>query len=85
MEFDFGGRLAAESDDLEDTVDYDLLAQKIQAHVETSQYNLIERVAVEVGHLVMAEEMIDSCTLRITKPAALKEAESVSVTETFSR
>ncbi|MDE0519099.1 MAG: dihydroneopterin aldolase, partial [Candidatus Dadabacteria bacterium] len=49
---DFDGRKAVESDDIDDTLDYKAINKKIISFVETSDFNLLERVAGGICDIV---------------------------------
>lgn len=61
---------AAASDDLEDTVDYGLLADRIHQRVAHERWNLIERVADRVIDLVLEDERVQAATVTVHKPQA---------------
>lgn len=61
---------AAASDDIEDTVDYGLLADRIHQRVADERWNLIERVADRVIDLVLEDERVQAATVTVHKPQA---------------
>ena len=78
--FEFDGSKAAESDDLNDTVDYKKMKQKIIKFVEGSSFFLVEKLAGEVLNICLNAPLVESAVVEIDKPHALRFAESVSVT-----
>ncbi len=80
VRFEFDGRRAAETDALEDTVDYSAMKRRIAEMVEGGRFQLIERLASEVLELVMADPRITRATVEVDKPTALRFADGVSVT-----
>ena len=82
---DFDGRKAAESDNIEDTLDYKALNKKIISFVETNDFNLLERVAGGICDIVFEEPAVMWASVRVEKPGALRFADSVSVTEARER
>lgn len=80
IELEFDGAAAGRSDRIEDTIDYRALKRKIMAHVESSQYFLLERLAGVILEVVMAEPRVQAATVEVDKPHALRFADSVSVT-----
>ena len=83
MEFD--GSKAAESDDLNDTIDYKRLKHQIIKLVDDSSFGLIETLSSEILKLVMEDERVCHASVEVDKPNALRYADSVSVTAEASR
>lgn len=83
MEFD--GLKAAKSDNINDTIDYDSLSQKITAFVQSTSYGLVEKLAVDLLYKIMEDQRINYAKIEIDKPGAVGNAESVSVTEEIKR
>lgn len=69
---------ACTSDKIEDTTDYKSLTKQIIAHVESSSYGLIERLAQSVLEIIMENNNVRKARVRIDKPHALRFADSVS-------
>lgn len=61
---------AAASDDLADTYDYGVLAQRAAAVVAGPARNLIETVAAEIAEDVMADERVHAVEVVVHKPQA---------------
>lgn len=76
---------AADSDSIDDTVDYSDLKDRIVEAVNNSSYNLIEALARRVLDLTMEDERVAEATVQVGKPGALHMADTVSVTMTRSR
>lgn len=72
-------RRAAQTDELDDCIDYDNLAQKIRAHAETSARHTIEALADDLANICLAEKGVQRVSLRVEKPAAVAFAESAGV------
>lgn len=66
-------------DQLDKTIDYDELCQRVTAFVETNSFNLIETVAEKVAQLIKNEFQVDEVTICVCKPHAIKNAENVCV------
>ncbi len=71
---------AAESDQIEDTVDYKTITKKIIAKVESTEYNLIEKIAGDVVKIILEQSGVEHVTVKVAKPAALRFTDTVSVT-----
>lgn len=70
---------AAQSDLLNDAVDYRALKKKIVAQVENSHYSLLETLAVSVAEQCLENPEIVRARVRIKKPGILRFAKSVGV------
>ncbi len=72
-------RPAAVSDRVEDSVDYSALAKEIRAHVERARRFTVEALAEDVAQICLSRPQVRAVTVRVEKPEAAKEAESVGV------
>jgi D-erythro-7,8-dihydroneopterin triphosphate epimerase len=70
---------AEKTDNLKDTVDYKALTKRIIKHVETSQFQLLEKLVKSVLNIILENPLVKSATVRIDKPQALRFADSVAV------
>ena len=70
---------AADSDDIEDTFDYDDLAKSIVGFIEKSDFKLLEKLAYEVANLVKQNTDAGEVKVIVKKPAALVEARYAAV------
>ena len=64
-------------EDLEQTVDYDSLTQRVKSFVESNPHGLLEDLAKNLILKVFKEEKLTNVELKIEKPEALKDAETV--------
>ena len=80
IEMEFDGKKAAETDKLEDTVDYKNLNKNIIEYVEKGNFNLIEKMVSGIGEIILSDKRISKATVKADKPQALRFADSVSVT-----
>jgi FolB domain-containing protein len=71
--------VAGRSDRLEDTVNYMTLKKKVLAHVEASQFFLIERLAQTIADLCLEDPRVSAVRVSVDKPGALTRARSVAV------
>lgn len=82
----FDGNLAAENDDLNSTIDYDLIGELIDTLTWQKKYDLIETLVVKIGNELLNKfALIKQVKVNIVKPKILNKAESVAVEEIFSR
>lgn len=70
---------ACASDNIDDTIDYKQLKQRILAMVEGSSYFLIEKLAESVAAICLEDARVHRCTVSLDKPGALRFARSVAV------
>ena len=76
---------AAETDQIDDTVNYKFVKKGITALVEGSDYLLIERMASVIADLCLKERGVEQVQVTVDKPGALRFARSVAVEITRSR
>jgi len=76
---DFDAAKAAQSDDLNDTVDYKTMTKKIIKKVEASSFFLLEKLTDMILNIVMENTLVHEASVRVDKPNALRFADSVSV------
>lgn len=73
------GKQAAQSDRIEDTIDYKQLKKKIIQGVENSNFFLIEKLASHILEIVMKNPKVVRATVEVDKPGALRFSDSVSI------
>jgi dihydroneopterin aldolase len=80
-------RPAAASDDVADTVDYGVLAERIAALVGGEPVNLVETLAARLAELCMTDERVVAAEVTVHKPQApiAREFTDVAVTARRSR
>jgi D-erythro-7,8-dihydroneopterin triphosphate epimerase len=79
IEFEFDGSRAAETDSINDTVNYRSMTKRIINDVETSSFGLLEALANMVLNIIMEDEHITRARVEIDKPHALRFSDSVSI------
>ena len=82
---DFNGSKAAQSDAIEDTLDYKTMTKKIICHVENHSFALIETLVEQLLNMIMEYHQADYAQVEIDKPGALRFADSVSVSSSRTR
>lgn len=80
LEITFDGSEAAQSDDIQKTIDYKSLRNQIIAHVEKHDFNLVERIAWETADIALSFPLAESVRVQVEKPGALRLTDSVSIT-----
>jgi D-erythro-7,8-dihydroneopterin triphosphate epimerase len=78
-------RVAGKSDNLNDTVDYKAIKLAILDFVESSSFNLIESLAEGIAAICLKDRRVQSATVTIDKPGALRFCRSVAVEINRSR
>jgi dihydroneopterin aldolase/D-erythro-7,8-dihydroneopterin triphosphate epimerase len=73
------------TDDIDDAVNYRTLTKQVIDYVESSSFQLVERLAEEIAKLCLADERIESVQVNLRKPGALRFAKSVGVSIERSR
>jgi len=72
-------RRAAETDHINDCVNYSTIAKKVQAHAESSERLTVEALANDLAKICLAEKGVQKVTVRVEKPGAVRFSESVGV------
>ena len=70
---------AAETDNINDCVNYSTVSKKVLAHAETSQRLTVEALANDLAKLCLEENGVRKVTVRVEKPGAVRFAKSVGV------
>jgi dihydroneopterin aldolase len=70
---------AAQQDHLTAAIDYAMVAQRVTEFVADSQYNLLETLAANIMTLLHDEFHVSWIRLRISKPDAIANCNSVGV------
>jgi FolB domain-containing protein len=67
------------TDELGDTLDYEMLQNGIIELVQSRPFKLIERMAQEILMMILDHPLIDYAKVEVDKPGALNYCDSVSV------
>ena len=70
---------AAENDDVLKSVDYSVLSQEIIRFIDASHFLTIEALIEAMAENILENDLVSSVWIRIEKPNAVSEAESVGV------
>ena len=70
---------AAETDALEDALDYAAISQRVIAVCDESRFQLLEALAERLTVMLLAEFAITKLCITMTKPGAVPEAAGVGV------
>ena len=72
-------RLAAQTDSISDTLDYQAVAERITDFVGNSSFQLVESLAEACAQIVLQEFDVYWLKLTVNKPDAIGNAQSVGV------
>ena len=72
-------RRAAETDDINDCVNYSTISKKVQAHAESVERLTVEALANDLAKICLEEKDVQKVIVRVEKPGAVRFAESVGV------
>ena len=70
---------AAETDDINDCVNYSTVSKKVQEHAESAEKLTVEALANELVKICLEEQNVQRVVIRVEKPGAVRFAESVGV------
>jgi FolB domain-containing protein len=76
---------AGASDKLDDAIDYYGISEQIKHLLKDRHFQLIEAMANEIAKALLHNGAIESLTIIVSKPKALRNSKSVSVSITRSR
>lgn len=74
-----------QSDQLSDTIDYDVIIAKIKNFAENNRCQLIEKMVGSILDEIMQDSRIKKCRLEIDKVGVYEELDSLSVTQIRKR
>ena len=72
-------RKSAQSDQIEDTLNYKAVAKRLIQYVGESDFQLVETLAERVAAIVLTEFGVSWVRLRVSKPGAVRYAGNVGV------
>ncbi|MDQ1362714.1 MAG: 7,8-dihydroneopterin aldolase/epimerase/oxygenase [Pseudomonadota bacterium] len=72
-------RLAAQSDHIQDTLDYKAVAKRLIQFVGDSEFQLVETLAQRSADIILEEFNVPWLRLRLAKPGAVTGAQDVGV------
>lgn len=72
-------RGAAQTDKIEDTLNYKAVAKRVIAFVSDSRFQLVETLAENIAGVILREFEVPWCRLRVNKQGAVKNVRDVGV------
>jgi len=85
LEMAYDIRKAAQSDEIEDALDYKSVAKRLIQVVQDSEFQLVESLAERCAALVLDEFPVHWLRLKLSKPGAVRGSSAVGVTIERSR
>jgi dihydroneopterin aldolase len=79
IEMAFDISKAAETDDIEFTLDYKTVSKRIIAFVEASQFFLVEKLIVEIANILLTEFAVPWVKITLNKKGAIRGASNVGI------
>ena len=79
LEMEFDIRRAAETDSIEDTLDYKAVSKRLIRFIEQSEFQLVETLAEKCAAIVLDEFPVAHLRLRLSKPGAVRGSSAVGV------
>jgi len=70
---------AAQSDQIEDTLDYKAVSKRLIGFVQASEFGLVETLAERCAEIILKEFPVQWVRLRLDKPGAVRGSRSVGV------
>ncbi len=72
-------RRAAQTDSLDDCINYSTMSKKLLAHAETVNRLTVEALANDLARICLEEQGVQKVIVRVEKPGAVRFSESVGV------
>lgn len=79
LEMDWDITQAAETDDLQYALNYAAVTDRVIAFVQANQYDLLERLLVQLAETLRQEFSIPKIKIRVEKPAVAPHAQAVGL------
>ncbi len=79
IEMAFDNTIPADSDSIDDTLDYKAVSKRLIAFVERSEFQLVETLAERCAAIILDEFAVNWVKLKLGKPGAVRGARSVGV------
>ena len=85
LEVGFDISKAAETDNVDYSLDYKSLSNSIKDYVSDHKHELIETLIENIANLVLVKFKVEYITISISKPGAIRDSEDVGITITRSK
>ncbi len=79
LEMEFDIRKAAQTDHIDDTLDYKAVAKTLIEFIGESEFQLVESLAERCAHIVLDKFPVTWLRLKLSKPGAVRGSSAVGV------
>ncbi len=79
LEMEFDIKRAAQTDSIEDTLDYKAVCKRLILFIEDSDFQLVEALAESCAAIVLADFPVNWLRLKLGKPGAVRGSSTVGV------
>jgi len=79
LEMEFDIRKAAETDSIDDTLDYKSVSKRLIRFIEASDFQLVEALAERCAAIVLKDFPVNWLRLKLGKPGAVRGSSAVGV------
>lgn len=79
LEMDYDISRAAQTDSIDDTLDYKAVAKRLIRFIERSEFQLVEALAEHCAAIVLEEFPVSRLKLKLSKPGAVRGSSAVGV------
>lgn len=79
LELSVDATKAALSDQLESTIDYTLIIERLNDHLREHSYQLIETLSERIARLILTEFPVTWLRLKIRKPGIIPSAKEIGI------
>ena len=70
---------AGETDDIKDSINYQIVAEKVRSHAETAKSFTVEALASDIARLCLENKAVIKVRVRVEKPNVIPFTKSVGV------
>jgi len=71
--------VAAQSDNIDDTINYKIIKKDVVEMVQQSEFFLLEKMADEIANIALQNPQVRQVDVMVDKPGALRFARSVAI------
>ena len=79
IEMEFDNKKAAESDSIEDALNYKKVGKRVTAFIQKSKFKLVESLAENIAKIILKEFPIEKVKVTLSNPGALRGSDSVGI------
>lgn len=79
LEMATDARRAAETDSIEDALNYEQVAKRVVEYVENARFTLVESLAENVARIIVTEHRVPWVRVSVAKPGAIDGSKEVGV------